>query len=63
MSDPMSKTIDEIDEMFDLVLMEVDGPAVGFLEGLHEQWEEKKWLSEKQIAALEKFYDRCQGDQ
>lgn len=58
----MSKTAEEIEEMFDSTLAEVDGPAVGFLESLYEQWEEKKWLSEKQIESLEKFYNNLEGN-
>jgi hypothetical protein len=53
----MSKSAEELEEMFDTVLANIDGPSVGFIESLYEQWEEKKWLSEKQIASLEKFYD------
>lgn len=59
----MSKTVDEIEEMFEVCLLEVDGPGVGFIESLYDQWEEKQFLTEKQIEALEKFYERCQeGD-
>ena len=63
MSTKMSKTVDEIEEMFEVCLVEVDGPAVGFIESLYEQWEEKQFLTEKQIESLEKFYENCQrGD-
>ena len=29
-----------------------------FYESIRDQWEKKQWLSEKQIAALNKIYER-----
>ena len=53
---PMSKTPEQIQNMLDFVLVNAEGPAIGRFENMEEIWIEKKYLTEKQIASLEKSF-------
>lgn len=50
---------DSIEEMFSVCLEKVKGEALSFVENLHEYWEKKGFLTEKQEQALQRFYDKC----
>lgn len=48
-----------IDEAFDFLLRTLDKRNTfrSFIESLHTQWEEKAWLSDKQMSALMKAFE------
>jgi hypothetical protein len=50
--------IDELQDKIDYVLDHCRGDFGTFIESLDAQLEERGWLSEKQIASLDKAYDR-----
>ena len=56
---PTDEERDEINEMFRVVLDKVKSGPKDFIQSLHDQWEGKGRLSEKQLSALRKFYDNC----
>jgi hypothetical protein len=50
--------IDELQEKIDYVLEHCRGDFSSFIESLDAQLEERGWLSERQIACLERAYER-----
>lgn len=54
----MSKTPEQIQVMLDFVLLNAEGSMIGLFESMEEIWIEKKYLTEKQIASLEKNFNK-----
>ena len=56
-STEMSLKPQEIDELFETAT-EIEGSISEFVSSLHEQWEAKSYLSEKQISALQNIVEK-----
>lgn len=56
---PEGVVMEDLDEMLIVCLERVKGDALSFIESLADQFERTGRLSDKQRAALERFYENC----